>query len=137
MGRHSTPLFDGLHRDGRFHLDTAIGRVFHPGTRSYRERAAVDSLHVAVTADNRVSVHVDRVSPLVVRAGRPCRYSLVRALVHNAVAAAEALVRLVRREGGRQRCELECRIVEVPDDDDWIEPDEDGDVDADVHAEVA
>lgn len=134
MGRPATLLlFDGLHRNGRFHRDTALGRLFHPGTRSYREVAAVDSLHVAVRADNRVSVHVDRVSPLVVRADRRCRYSLVRALLHNGVAAVEAVGRLVRREGPVQRCELECQIIEVPDDPDWVEPDED----SDEHAEVA
>jgi hypothetical protein len=42
-------------------------------------------------------------------------------------------VRLVRRQGSVQRCELECQIVWVPDDDEWVEPEEDGE----EHAEVA
>ena len=61
-----------------------------------------------MSPDNRVSVHVDRLSPLAVRAGRGCRYSLVRAVAHNVVHVAESVVRLCRGRAGRQRCELEC-----------------------------
>ncbi len=116
MGR-STPLFRQLDADGRFHRDTALGRLFHPGTVSYRQISATDSLHVAVHPDNRVSVHVDRFSPLVVRMGRRCRYSVARAIVHNVVHLAESAARLVRRERGRHNCHLDCEIVWVPDDE--------------------
>ena len=103
-----------------FFQDTAIGRVFHPRTRSFRQVCATDSAHVVVDADHRVSVHVDRVSPLVVRAGR-CRYSVVRAVAHNLHAGWDAMRRVVGR--GRRdhrvdsRCHLDCEIVWVPDDE--------------------
>src|SRR5204863_7206494 len=93
---------------------------------SYRQLSPVDSVHVSVTPDDRLSVHIDRVSPLRVRAGGHCRYSVIRAIVHNVVAAAEAIGQLAGRRWGRQRCQLECHIVWVPDDDEWEEPEEDG-----------
>jgi hypothetical protein len=100
-----------------FFQDTAIGRVFHPRTRSFRQVCATDSAHVVVDADHRVSVHVDRVSPLLVKAGRACRYSIVRAVAHNVNAGWTALCRLVRRDHASQACHLDCEIVWVPDDE--------------------
>ncbi|MGH9280319.1 MAG: hypothetical protein ACRD12_19745 [Acidimicrobiales bacterium] len=129
MRRSRAGLLQGLDGHAQFHRDNALGRIFHPGTRSYRQRSALDSVHLAVHPDNRVSVHVDRVSPLVVRTGRRCRYSVVRALVHNVVAAAEAVGHLAGRRWGRQRCELDCKIVWVPDDPTWEDAAEDGDED--------
>ena len=117
MAASPTPLFQRLDAGGRFHRDTAIGRVFHPGTLSYREISPTDSVHVAVSSDNRVTVHVDRVSPLIVRVGRRCRYSVTRALVHNLTHAAEALVRLVSHRRGAHNCHLDCEIVWVPDEE--------------------
>ena len=114
--RRSTILFQELDADGRFHRDSPLGRIFHPGAVSFRQVSATDSLHVAVHDGNRVSVHVDRVSPLLVRVGRRCRYSLARAIVHNAVHLAEGVGRLVRRQRGRHACHLDCEIVWVPDD---------------------
>jgi hypothetical protein len=127
--RESPLLFSHLASAGRFHRDSVLGRVFHPGTVSYREVSATDSLHLAVTADNHVSVHVDRVSPLAMRAGRPSRYSVTRTLAHNAVAGWEWATRTLRGEHGHQACHLACEIVWVPDD----EPIPDGD---DVTAEA-
>lgn len=111
-------LFSQLESSGRFYRDSALGRLFHPGTVSYREKCGTDSVHLAVTPDNRVSVHVDSVSPLVVRDGRRCRYSVGRALAHNVMAAVEACQRMVRGHGGRHACHLDCEIVWVPDDED-------------------
>ncbi|MFP5317567.1 MAG: hypothetical protein ACLGI2_04655 [Acidimicrobiia bacterium] len=117
MGRSRT-LFAELDADGRFHRDSLLGRLFHLGAvSSYREVSATDSLHVSVHPGNRVSVHVDRVSPLVVGVDRRCRYSVVRAVVHNAVHLGECLVRLVRRQRGRHACHLDCEIVWVPDEE--------------------
>ena len=100
-----------------FFRDSAIGRVFHPRTRSFRQVCATDSAHVVVDADHRISVHVDRVSPLLVRAGRACRYSVVRAVAHNLHAGWDALRRLVSRDHcADARCHLDCEIVWVPDD---------------------
>ncbi len=117
MGRDLTPLVTHLDGNGRFFRDTAIGRVFHPRTRSYRERCASDSVHVVVDADHRLSVHIDRVSPLRLRTGRACRYSIVRAVAHNVHAGWELLCRWVRRQRGGQTCHLDCEIVWVPDDE--------------------
>lgn len=110
-------LFRALDSSGRFFRDNAIGRIFHPGALSFREIRDNDSLHVAVLPGNRVSVHVDRVSPLLVRTDGRCRYSLVRVLAHNLEVAVEALVGLVLRRPSRPRCYLDCEIVWVPDDE--------------------
>ena len=107
-GRHV--LFTELDGRGRFHRDTPLGRIFHPGTVSYREITTNDSLHITVSPENRVAVHVDRLSPLAVRPGRPCRYSFLRAVVHNVVHVAEAIVLLCRRPL-QHRCVLECEVV--------------------------
>jgi hypothetical protein len=106
-----------LDASGRFFRDSAIGRVFHPGSESFREISANDSLHVAVLPGNRVSVHVDRVSPLLVGADGRCRYSLVRGLLHNLGVAVEALVGLALGRPPRARTELHCEIVWVPDEE--------------------
>lgn len=115
MGR-SNHLFNELDADGRFHRDNLLGRLFHLGTVSYRQVSDTDSLHVAVRPDNRISVHVDRVSPLV-RVGGRCRYSITRAIVHNVVHLGECVGRLVRHERGRHACHLDCEIVWIPDDE--------------------
>ena len=130
MGSDLTALVTHLDRNGRFFRDRAIGRLFHPNTRSYREVSATDSVHLVVDADHGMSVHVDRVSPLVVKNGGHCRYSVVRALAHNVCVAGEALTRLVRgQKHGEQTCHLDCDIVWVPDDQlDQLDP-----ADLDVH----
>lgn len=110
-------MFEQLETSGEFHRDTRLGRIFHPGTTSYRQLSATDSVHLAVTCDNRVSVHVDRVSPLLLRAGSRARYSLSRAIAHNATHLAEVVGRLVRREQSAHRCQLDCEIVWVPDEE--------------------
>lgn len=110
------PVFGRLDDTGEFHRDSRLGRVFHPGTVSYREISPNDSLHIAVTPDNRVSVHVDRVSPLSTRSGNRSRYSLLRVLRHNVAHGIDSTVRLWRRRPGDHRCELDCEIVAVEDD---------------------
>lgn len=107
------PVFSDLDASGRFHRDTTVGRLFHPGTVSFREISPVDSLHITVSPDNRVSVHVDSVSPLDVRPGRRTRYSVVRAVGHNAVHVFEAAVRACTRRRADHRCHLDCEIVVV------------------------
>ncbi len=91
-------LFRHLDASGRFHRDTGIGRLFHPGQVSLRENVPNDSLHVVIEG-NRVSAHVDRVSPLGVRPAGPSRYSVRRAAAHNVVGMAQDVVALLR---GRQ-----------------------------------
>jgi hypothetical protein len=124
MRRDLSALVTHLDGNGRFFRDNALGRVFHPRTRSYREVSETDSVHLVVDADHRVSVHVDRVSPLRVGSGGRCHYSVMRAIAHNLSVAGEALMRVVRRQHGHQTCHLDCEIVWVPDDDVHIDIDE-------------
>lgn len=105
-------VFAELDRSAPFHRDSALGRIFHPGTVSFRQIRTDDSLHITVSPENRVTVHVDRLSPLAVRPGRPCRYSLLRAVAHNVVHAAQTVVLVCRRRPA-QRCELDCSVVTV------------------------
>ena len=117
MSRNDRPLFQRLEATGRFHRDSRLGRIFHPGTTSYRELTATNSVHLSVTAENRVSVHVDRFSPLVVRTGSRARYSICRALAHNVAVLGEVVCRLARRQQADHRCHLDCEIRWVPDDE--------------------
>jgi hypothetical protein len=111
-------VFAGLAKGGRFFQDTRLGAMFHPGKVSLREVCKKDSLHVSVGEDNRVSVHVDRYSPLSERMrGNRSRYSVVRVVVHNLGVLADVVVSTVRRSRGQQRCELECVQVWVDEED--------------------
>lgn len=100
-------LFHDLEASRRFHRDNGIGRVFHPGAVSFRENVRNNSLHVTIVA-NRVSAHVDRVSPLGQRPERPPRYAIGRIALHNLSGMAADLARLLRGRQGDHRCELDC-----------------------------
>ncbi len=97
-----------LEEGGRFHRDRWLGRIFHPGKVSFRETRPDNSLHVTVDG-NRMSAHVDRVSPLDLKAERVSRYSLLRVAAHNVSGMAGDLVRLLRGRQGDHRCELDCQ----------------------------
>ncbi|HEV2068371.1 MAG TPA: hypothetical protein VGR26_01100, partial [Acidimicrobiales bacterium] len=99
-----------LEASGRFHRDTGLGRLFHPGRVSLRENQPSDSLHVVIR-DNQVAAHVDRVSPLGLRPERPSRYSLRRAAAHNVAGMAQDLFRLLRGRQGDHRSEVDCEWV--------------------------
>ncbi len=96
-----------LDRSGRFHRDSGIGRVFHPGRLSLRENVASNSLHVVIQG-NHVAAHVDLVSPLGLHPQGPSRYSVRRAVAHNLVGMAQDIVSVVRGRQGDHRCELDC-----------------------------
>ncbi|MFP5376793.1 MAG: hypothetical protein ACLGIO_08440 [Acidimicrobiia bacterium] len=100
-------LFRELESSRRFHRDRVIGRVFHPGAVSFRENVRNNSLHIIIEG-NRVSAHVDRVSPLDPRPERRSRYALGRVALHNLSGMAADLVRVVRGRQGDHRCELDC-----------------------------
>jgi NRPS condensation-like uncharacterized protein len=106
-------MFGHLESSGRFHRDTGLGRMFHPGSVSLRENRATDSLHIVVH-HNHVAAHVDRVSPLHLRPERRPRYSLPRAVAHNLAGMAQDLMRLLRGRQGDHRAELSCRWVWDP-----------------------
>ncbi|MDQ6910657.1 MAG: HAD-IB family hydrolase [Actinomycetota bacterium] len=91
-------LVEDLVATGRFHRDTRLGAIFHPGKVSLREISPTDSLHITLGPDNRVSAHVDRHSPLCQarRAGR-YRYSPARIAMHNLSGFGANLLRMLPR----------------------------------------
>ena len=102
-----------LEQSGRFHRDSLIGRLFHPGRVSLRENETTDSLHVVIR-DDHIAAHVDRVSPLG-KAGPQTGYSLRGAVAHNLAGAAHDFLLLLRGRQGDHRCELDCEW-------DWSRP---------------
>ena len=121
---HSHPLtFAALQASGRFHRDTRLGGMFHAGKVSLREHSHRRSLHVSLGEGNRVSVHIDRFSPLAkARDGTPVRYSLLRVIAHNVGIVVDYLVLFVSRRFGEQRCELECEQICTDDHDVAVTP---------------
>lgn len=112
---HAAGLFRDLEARGVLRRDTGIGRIYHPGAVSYRETTAENALHVVVRGD-RVSAHIDRVSPIQLTKGGAVRYSLWRVAVHNLAGMAEDCLRAL---GGRRpdnRCEPACEWAQVDGD---------------------
>jgi NRPS condensation-like uncharacterized protein len=119
-------LLRDLEGSGRFHRDSGLGRLFHAGRISLRENQPTDSLHLVIEG-NRISAHVDRVSPLGPRQAARFRYSMRRAAAHNAAGMAQDLVRLLRGRQGDHRCRLDCEWTwdpahSVPKAEDLLEP---------------
>jgi hypothetical protein len=108
-------LMRALDASGRFQRDTRLGGVFHPGKISYRETSRTNSLHILIDG-NRVSAHVDEVSPLKCRPDGSARYAWGPVLVHNLAGLMADLGRRVRGRDGEQRCGLECELVWVDDE---------------------
>lgn len=111
-----------LEASDRFHVDTFLGRLLHPGTISFRERVRENSIHILITGD-QVAAHVDRYAPLTITPAGS-RYSFWRAAAHNVAHMAEDLVRLLSGSRGEHRCVLHCRRVEIGDEvlDDLLGP---------------
>lgn len=107
-------LVQHLEADERFHRDSLLGRILHPGTISFRERVREHSLHFLITG-NRVSAHVDRYAPLTMTLASS-RYSLWRAAAHNLAHLGEDVVRLLSGRRGEHRCVLQCRRVDLGDE---------------------
>ncbi len=66
-------------------MSTGLVNTFtrrHRGTVSYRELRQTDSLHV-VTDGNRISMHIDRISPLKCLPDGSVRYTLTRIVARN------------------------------------------------------
>lgn len=118
-------LLRNLEASERFIRDAGLGRSFHPGKGklSYREVVRENSLHVVIHG-NRVSAHIDSISPLVFEEDgtahysllRDVRYSLPRAVAHNLSSFAETAWRLLCGQWNHHRCELHCEIVEVDEE---------------------
>lgn len=109
-------LCRALEQSDRFRRDTPLGGIFHCGRVSYRELTPTDSLHIIVRG-NRVSAHVDAVCPLEMGEDGSARYSLSRVLAHNLAVLRADLARLLRGRRGRVRCNMECEVVWVHDND--------------------
>ncbi|MGI9079371.1 MAG: hypothetical protein ACR2GF_00870 [Acidimicrobiales bacterium] len=123
-------LFQNLAADGRFRRDSWWGRLLHPRTVSYREARATDSVHLVIS-DDKVSVHIDRFSPLAVQGGRSWRrYAPLRMLAHAVVDVAGEASSLVR---GRHEHlhDLTCERVWVDDDAELDDADDAGGHDTD------
>ncbi|MGH9263626.1 MAG: hypothetical protein ACRD1D_02935 [Acidimicrobiales bacterium] len=115
-------LVKTLEADPRFRRDSFLGGIFHPGRTSYREISPLGSLHVLIDGD-RVSAHVDDVSPLVVRADGSSGYAWGRVLAHNVLVMIGDVARRVRGGQGEQRCNLHCQV-------EWVDEDRVGEVGA-------
>ena len=109
-------LLSALDANPAFRRDSVLGGIFHPGKISYRETSPVDSVHIVIDGD-RVSAHIDEVSPLRVRPDGSSRYAWGRVLAHNVLVVLGDAARRLRGGHGEQRCHLRCRIEWVDDDD--------------------
>lgn len=107
-------LLGALEASDRFRRDSPLGSLFHPGKVSFRELAATESLHLVVDG-NRLSAHVDDVSPLKLTGRRPSGYAYGRVLAHNVGGMVADLTRRLSGRHGTQRCHLECDVVWVDD----------------------
>ena len=118
-------LLKSLEANSRFRRDSLLGGIFHLGKTSYREISPINSLHIIVDGD-KVSAHVDDVSPLRLRADGTTRYAWGRVVAHNLLAVSADAARRLRRQRGAQRCDLHCRA-------EWF--DEDSPLDDDNHSD--
>ena len=102
-------LIREFENNGRFHKDTGLGRIFHPGKVSFREKKPTDALHVLIEG-SRVSAHIDKHSPLALRNERP-GYSVLGVAAHNLSGMAQDAARFLTGRLRRHRYELECQTV--------------------------
>ena len=116
MDLHTVDLLTALENNARFRRDSLLGGIFHLGRISYREISPTDSLHIVIRGD-RVSAHVDEVSPLVVRRDDTTGYAWGRVLTHNLSVLVADVSRRLRGLRGRQRCDLRCETVLVDEPD--------------------
>ena len=105
-------LVRALERDAGFRRDTGLGAIYHPGKLSFREVRPTDSLHIIIDG-NRISAHVDDISPFKHRRDGTVRYALSRIVAHSLSGMSADFLRLVRGRLGQQRCRLECDRVWV------------------------
>jgi NRPS condensation-like uncharacterized protein len=108
-------LYRALEASDRFHRDSLVGGIFHHGKISFREVSPTDSLHVILDGD-RVSVHVDDVSPLRCGSDGSFRYAWGRVVAHNLASGVSDVGRRMRGLQGQQRCNLHCEAVWVDDE---------------------
>ena len=108
-------LLKALEANPRFRRDSLLGGIFHLGGISYREVSPTDSLHIVI-AGERISAHVDEISPLRLRSDGSSRYAWGRVLAHNLFVVIGDTARRVRGQHGLQRCDLHCQVEWFDDD---------------------
>ncbi len=107
-------FWEELRTSGRFSRDSGRGGALHKGQVSLREISDRDSLHVSVGENNRISVHIDKFSPLARNhSGWVARYSPARVLAHVTYDVVTCVVQRMTGRRDQHRLELECRDVEV------------------------
>ena len=123
-GQHIHPMdFAELQSSGRFVRDSRVGGMFHAGQVPFREDFPKESIHISVGQDNRVSVHIDRFSPLARRKpGKRRGYSVRRVILHNVGIVMDYVILVVHRRFGEQRCELVCERICDDDHDECDAP---------------
>ena len=109
-------LIKALETNPRFRRDSRLGGIFHPGKICYREISPTNSVHIIIAGD-RVSAHVDEISPLILGTDGSCRYSWGRVVAHNLLVMMGDLARRARGQHGLQRCNLRCQVEWVDDQD--------------------
>lgn len=105
-------LIRTLDASPEFRRDSRLGGILHRGKVSFREACETDSLHVLIEG-SKISVHVDSVSPLKCAPDGSARYSGLRVVAHNASTCARQLGRRLLGLRGRHRCNLDCELVWV------------------------
>jgi hypothetical protein len=107
-------LLKALDASDRYRRDSRLGRIYHRGAASYREVRSTDSFHIVIDG-SRVSVHVDRISPLRRRSDGSARLSPTRIFAHNLAGARDHLTRRLRRHlGPDRRADDAAMVVTVP-----------------------
>lgn len=113
----SFELLKSLEANPDFRRDSLLGGIFHPGKISYRETSPTDSMHILIDGD-RVSAHIDEVSPLRVLPDGSSRYAWGRVLAHNVLVVLADAARRLRGLNGQQRCDLRCQTEWFDDEGD-------------------
>jgi hypothetical protein len=108
-------LMKALEADPSFRRDSTLGGIFHLGKVSYRETSATNSVHIVIDGD-RVSAHIDEVSPLRLRPDGSSRYAWGRVLAHNLLVVIGDAARRLRGQKGVQRCNLRCGVEWIDDE---------------------
>ncbi len=76
-------LFEGLLNSPFFCIDKPEGALLHPGATSIREISSIDSLHLSIGSLNRVTAHLDAISPTKCREpGGYCQYDPIQSQAH-------------------------------------------------------
>ncbi len=76
-------LLEDLLKSPFFCIDKPEGALLHPGATSIREISSIDSLHLSIGSLNRVTAHIDAISPAKGREpGGYCQYDPIRSQAH-------------------------------------------------------